>query len=104
MSDGKVSFAKRTDSVLVGTIIGLITPMLALFIFYLVKYSHLSFTQFYTEILLANNIVTPVISLCVISNLFVFFIFLWTNRYYNARGVLLATIVYAGYVVYKKSI
>jgi hypothetical protein len=96
--------AKKFDTVWIGTITGLITPIFTLFIFYLVKYNHLTFGQFYTDILLANNIITPVISLCVITNLLVFFIFIWTNRYYNARGVLLATMIYAGYVVYKKFI
>ena len=95
---------KKFDSVWIGAAIGLCAPLFTLFVFYLFKYSHLAFGEFYEKILLANGIVTPVISLCVVINLLVFFIFIWTNRNYSARGVLLSTIVYAGYVVYQKYI
>lgn len=95
---------KKYDYMWVGLLLGLAAPLLTLYIFYLFRYSHLTFEQFYTQVLLAANIVTPSISLCVIANLLVFFIFIWTNRNYSARGVLLATFIYAGYVVYQKYI
>ena len=95
----------KFDSGWIGFICGLFAPLLTLFVFYLARYSsHLSFAQFYREILFANGIVTPSISLCVIINLLVFFIFIWTNRNFSARGVLFSTFIYAGYVVYQKYI
>jgi len=96
------TFRKRFDSMIIGAISGLIAPVLSLFGFYLVVYRNITFTKFFTEILLGYGIFLPVISLCVIANLLVFFIFVWTNRNYSARGVLLATFVYAGYVMYQK--
>ncbi|MBI4945639.1 MAG: hypothetical protein HY840_04470 [Bacteroidetes bacterium] len=96
------TFKKKFDSMTIGAVTGLISPLISLFTFYLVKYSHITFSQFFNTILLGYNILAPVISLCVIINLLVFFIFLWTNRNYSARGVLLATFVYAGYVMYQK--
>lgn len=95
---------KNIDSLWIGLVIGLFSPSFPLFIFYLIKYAHLSFGDFFSKILMGYNILTPVISLCVIVNLLVFFIFFWTNRNYSARGVLLATFMYAGYVVYQKYI
>ena len=87
----------------IGLVSGLFAPLLTLFIFYLIRYSrHISFGKFYSEILLSNNIVTPSISLCVITNLLVFFIFIWTHRNLSAKGVLLSTFIYAGYVVFQK--
>ena len=102
-----MNFLERTnfDRSWIGFICGLFSPVLTLFIFYLIRYSnHLSFGEFYSEILLANNIITPSISLCVITNLLVFFIFIWTNRNLSARGVLFSTFIYAGYVMYQKYI
>ena len=93
---------KSIDSLWIGLVIGLFSPSLPLFIFYLIKYTHISFGDFFSKILMGYNILTPVISLCVITNLLVFFIFVWTNRNHSARGVLLATFMYAGYVVYQK--
>ena len=98
----KYTFRKKFDSIAIGAITGLIAPMISLFGFYLVAYHNITFTKFFTDILLGYGIFLPVISLCVIINLLVFFIFVWTNRNYSARGVLLATFVYAGYVMYQK--
>jgi hypothetical protein len=95
---------KTFDNVWLGAFAGLIAPVFAMFLFYLIRFNHLTFTQFYERILQANGIVTPSISLCVIINLLVFFLFIWSNRNYSARGVLLSTMVYAGYVVYQKFI
>lgn len=86
----------------IGAVCGLIAPFISLFIFYLIMYRNISFSKFFNDIILGYGILLPVISLCVITNLLVFFIFVWTNRNYSARGVLLATFVYAGYVVYQK--
>jgi len=94
----------KYDNPWLGFACGLSAPFLTLYAFYLFKYSHLSFGQFYMDVLFANNIVTSSISLCVITDLLVFFIFIWTNRNYSARGVLFSTIIYAGYVVYQKYI
>ncbi|MBI4931722.1 MAG: hypothetical protein HY841_13210 [Bacteroidetes bacterium] len=102
MSEYKIK--KKFDNVWIGTVIGLSAPLFTLFVFYLVRYNHLTFGEFYTKILLANGILTSSISLCVIINLLIFFLFIWSNRNYSARGVLLATIVYAGYVLYQKNI
>ena len=99
-----VEVRKKFDKGWMGFLCGLIAPFFSLYIFSLVKYSHLSFGEFYERILVANEIITPVISLCVITNLLVFFLFIWTNRNYAARGVLFATMIYAGYVVYQKYI
>ena len=95
---------KKLDSLWMGLIIGIFSPWLTLFLFYLIKYNHISFVDFFNNLILGYNILTPVISLCVITNLLVFFIFVWTNRNHSARGVLLATFIYAGYVVYQKYI
>jgi hypothetical protein len=95
---------KKFDSVWIGAVTGLISPIISLFAFYLVKYSHISFMKFFNDILLGYGILLPVISLCVIINLLMFFIFVWTNRNQSAKGVLLATFIYALYVLYQKNI
>ena len=97
-------FEKKFDKGWIGFVSGLIAPFVSLFIFYLVKYNHFTFSDFYYTILLANQILTPVISLCVITNLLVFFIFIWTNCNRASKGVLFSTFIYLGYVFYQKQI
>src|SRR3954469_15508999 len=99
-----VELSKKFDNTWLGFVLGMSAPFLTLYIFYLVKFNHLTFGEFYENILFANNILTASISLCVITNLLVFFIFIWTNRNFSARGVLFSTFIYAGYVVYQKYI
>ncbi|MBI3503158.1 MAG: hypothetical protein HY063_15330 [Bacteroidetes bacterium] len=93
---------KKFDKVWLGAALGLGAPWLTLFIFYLIKYSQISFSEFFKTIILGYNILTPSVSLCVLTNLLVFFIFIWTDRNHSARGVLLSTFIYAAFVVYQK--
>jgi hypothetical protein len=93
--------SKRFDHILVGTLLGLIGPVVVLFLFYLVRYHQLTFGRFLAMVGMEGTF-SPRISLCAIVNLLIFYIFIWTNRYFSARGVILATFVYAGLIVYIK--
>jgi membrane-associated HD superfamily phosphohydrolase len=81
----------KTDTIGTGLILGILIPLISFFIFYFVKFSHYDFGDYVTSILL-RAILTKILSLCVIPNLALFFIFIWTNKLTAARGVLTATI------------
>ncbi|HET6245220.1 MAG: hypothetical protein H0V01_08535 [Bacteroidetes bacterium] len=84
-----------------GIAVGLMGPILVLLAFYGIKFSHLTLMEF-LKAFITNNVFVQLISLCVIINLFVFFIFIWTHRYYAARGVIMSTFIYTiGVVIYK---
>ena len=87
----------------VGIILGLIAPLLVMFCFYLIKYSRFTIPEF-LDLIMGAQIFTPLISLSVIINLLLFFIFYWTHRDYAARGVIFATMIYAFVVVVLKMI
>lgn len=72
---------------------GMLLPIISLVIFYLSTYKNLGFIE-YIKQLVSMNVVTQLVSLCVVPNLLLFFIFIWTNKLYSARGVLFATIIY----------
>ena len=91
----------KFDALKVGAILGLITPILSIVIFYLIKFDTLNFMEF-IEQMIVRNIYTQLISLCVIPNLGLFFIFIWKNFLYSGRGVILATFVYALLIVILK--
>ena len=94
---------KKFDHIVIGIVLGLLGPVIVLFLFYLIRYHHMTFGRFLTMVGMEGTF-SPRISLCAIINLLVFYIFIWTNRYYSARGVILATFVYAGLIVYIKVI
>ena len=84
-----------------GIVIGLISPLLAFYIFCLFAFPDNNFIQMiqhYSN----QNILTHVISLSVIFNLPLFFILLNMNLEQAARGVIGATFIYAFIVVILK--
>jgi len=89
------------DSQWLGFACGVLGPMVTFFFYYLISFRYMTFPR-YINYLVTGNIYTPVISLCVITNLLVFFIFLWTNKNFGARGVLFSTFLYAFFIFYLK--
>jgi hypothetical protein len=93
----------RYDDVRLGLAAGLVVPLITILVFYLVRFNHLSLVEFFST-LISRNILSSLLSLCVIPNLLVFFIFIWTNMLLLARGVLMATFVFAAVILIVKYI
>jgi hypothetical protein len=77
----------------VGLMAGFISPVIAFLVYYSLNYSHMGMYKFF-RYLINGNIYTQLMSLCVIANLPMFFIFIQFHMYNSARGVVLMTIVY----------
>lgn len=85
---------KGINQVKFGFLGGLIVPLIAGLFFYLSRYSNSTFTEFLNKLVDAN-IHTHVLSLSVLPNLLLFFIFIWTDKLFAARGVIGVTFLYA---------
>lgn len=85
--------SKKLDNRITGFLLGIIIPIFTLFLFYL--YRNPENLDFFYEQMLSVNILSRLVSLCVVPNLGVFFIFIWTHRYKAAHGVIGATFIYA---------
>lgn len=84
----------KFDRLSLGFILGIIVPILTLILVYLARFETYTFPSF-LRTLVALHALSALLSLTVIPNLLVFFIFIWTNHLYTARGVLGATIIAA---------
>ena len=84
---------KSYDTLWHGLIPALVLPALTLLIFWLLK-SDRSFVEF-LEKFQQMNMLSKVVSLSAIPNLLLFFIFIWTNRNFSARGVIFSTLLLA---------
>jgi len=93
----------KYDSIVLGTVLGLFTPVVVFMIYYLVRYRGMYFPA-YLHYLSEGGTFLPILSLCVVPNLLTFFIFIWTKRDKSARGVLQATFVFAIYICIMKMI
>lgn len=85
------------DRIWVGLILGIITPFIVLLGYYKVNYDYLRFDSFIFKEIMASVLV-PLVSLCVLGNLGVFYLFITKELYQGAKGVIFATLLYAAVV------
>jgi hypothetical protein len=78
----------------IGFLTGLVFPLVMMLILHQVQYSNVALQEFLRR-LIVSKLFFPVLSICVLPNLILFFIFIWTHRYFSARGVLGVTLLYA---------
>ncbi len=88
------------DGFLLGLGLGLFTPFFFFFCYWLFVHSYMGFIPDFFKYLSIGKVMGPVISLCVFPNLGLFFLFI--NRYHikSGKGIILATFLYAGLILY----
>jgi len=81
------------NSMAVGLISGLILPVMTVAVIWLVRYDGglFEFISSFQRL----GMLSKVISLATIPNLLLFFICIWTNRNFSARGIIFATLIVA---------
>ena len=91
---------KKFDTLLTGLLPALVLPVLTMLVFWLVK-SDRGLLEFLTRFQ-QMKMLSKVVSLAAIPNLLLFFVFIWTNRNFSARGVIFATFLLAFIMVILK--
>ncbi len=84
---------KRFNNLLYGLVPGVLMPMLTLLVFWLVKSDRglMEFLSGFQQL----GMLSKVVSLTAIPNLLLFFLYIWTDRNFSARGVIFATLLLA---------
>lgn len=83
----------KINNLWIGLAAGVIIPAIALTCYYFARYSNLSLVDFF-KVYKNLGILTHIISLSVLPDLLVFFLFIRKNLLKSARGVLLATLLF----------
>lgn len=94
---------KKYDELKFGLLIGLFAPVIGFIIygFSWSMYWNRTFSYFFNDVFLGlQNFQSSILSLSLLMNLLPFFIFIRSERYRSARGVLAAIFVYVPFVVY----
>ena len=91
----------KINNIKLGLILGILAPILTMIIIYLVKFYGYDLQEL-VDLLVSKRVFTKIVSLCIIPNLALFFLFL--NKYYynTARGILMSTIIFALFVFITK--
>jgi len=76
-----------------GLVPALVLPVLTILVFWIVKSDRgiMDFLEQFQQM----RMLSKVVSLAAIPNLLLFFLFIWTNRNFAARGVIFATLLLA---------
>jgi hypothetical protein len=76
-----------------GLISGIILPVISVIVIWLIRYDGGLFE--FVARFQRMGMLSKVVSLATIPNLLLFFICIWTNRNFSARGVIFATLIVA---------
>ncbi|MFT6200785.1 MAG: hypothetical protein ACJAQ2_002571 [Vicingaceae bacterium] len=92
---------KKFDKIWIGTLAGIVLPLIVMGIVYFSSYGYLTVPQFLRKMVFAS-IILKLLSLCAVINLGAFFLFYRVELDKAARGVIFATMVLAFVVVVDK--
>lgn len=92
---------KQLDHVFLGFLLGVISPSIAILIFYYINFSTSDLGSF-LNLSVKEKLLSPLLSLCLVVNLGVFYLFIHFEKLFSARGVILATFLFGFIIVLLK--
>jgi hypothetical protein len=94
----------KQDNTLLGLILGIITPWAGFIIYYLIKFLPLHFSFYYYLFLFRSNpqLIPAVMSLSILANAVIFFIYTQYKKDLTTKGILVATLLYALVIILLK--
>lgn len=98
---GAVTPYSKYNRLSLGLILGIVIPLLGFLVIYFTKVYPTGILKLFTNPQLKPAL-PKLLSLCVILNLLLFFIFIRKNFLYSARGVLMATFIMAFFILILK--
>src|SRR5690348_601725 len=84
----------KKDNLRLGLLLGLIGPMLGLFVIYLIRFSTYTFGDFFDYLIHDNKMLTSIGSLSLLANVVLFTLFINTHRDNTAKGIFIVTVIY----------
>ena len=85
----------KKDNLRLGIILGLVAPFLSLIIYYYVKFSSVTFGEFFSFLHSHRDQITAVSVPCLMLNIVLFTIYINSHRDLTAKGIFAATLIYA---------
>ncbi len=85
----------KKDNLKLGLLLGLVAPFVSLIIYYYVKFSSVPFSEFMSFLHHHRDQITAVSVPCLLLNIVLFTVYINSHRDQTAKGVFVATLVYA---------
>ncbi len=91
----------KFDHLLIGLFLGLLAPSIGILIFFYSKFSESNLSEFLT-VSIQEKMLSPLLSLCAVINLAVFYLFIQLDKLQTGKGIILATFIYGLAIVLLK--
>ena len=85
----------KKDNLRLGILLGLVAPIVSLIIYYFVKFSSVSFPEFFSFLHHHKEQITAVSVPCLLLNIALFTYYINSHRDMTAKGIFAATLIYA---------
>ncbi len=85
----------KKDNLVLGLILGFLAPFVGVLCFYLAKFTSMSFWEFLQILVLWKSFFTSVITVSLLADGIIFTIYVNTGKDQTARGIFIATLIYA---------
>ena len=85
----------KKDSLKLGLVLGFLTPILAMFAYYLIQFRLFKLSEFFQVMLQQKSLMSGIISISLIANAVVFTLYINKQIDKTARGIFIATCIYA---------
>ncbi len=89
------------DNLIVGFLCGVIAPSIVIYFFYLFNFNTSSLDVF-LNLAVKQKLLSPLLALCCVINLGIFFSFMHFDKLFASRGVILSTFLYGFIIVLLK--
>ncbi|MEO7530521.1 MAG: hypothetical protein ABIS69_03890 [Sediminibacterium sp.] len=83
------------DNWKLGLIIGFLSPFLGFFIFYLMRFRHFTVKEFWAVLMMQKSLLSGIVSISLFVNVIVFTIYINKHIDKTAKGIFIATCLYA---------
>lgn len=85
----------KRDDLRLGIILGFLAPVLGMFIYYFIQFRRFTLSEFFSIMFSQKQLLTAIVGLSLFANAVIFTIYINSHRDRTARGIFIATCVYA---------
>jgi tryptophan-rich sensory protein len=85
----------KKDNLQFGLILGFLSPVLGMAVYYLMRYRLFSVKDFLRVLMMQKSLMSGVVSVALMANAIIFTIYINKHKDHTAKGIFIATCMYA---------